>query len=302
VALSKAVSCRSDWGDQCEATAFAVRRETGLEHLQRLPVEVMKRFFWIAGIAILALAGFTAGLGFMAPRLGVLACPQCFGFHEIGDGEYVNRAQDAAGDQNVRAVVESGRIRVQTFFGDLTADPRIFVCVNEACFRQLEGQKGQSKAVSWLDQEIVVSPRGLSPVILAHELTLTELHHRLPPSLNSGEHIPVWFEEGLATYVSKDPRFLSHTANQEHCVTEDTGERLPETLPDWWSSASVAPLPLYGKAACRVGRWIDSRGGPHAVTVLIALIKRGVSFENAYEKLRRVSADSSAKGRIEARP
>jgi hypothetical protein len=109
--------------------------------------------------------------------------------------------------------------------------------------------------VAVLNRAVMLSPRGIDPVIAAHELSHVEFHERLGAQR---KQIPQWFDEGLAVLVSDDSRYLLAKTAADRCrVASD--EELPSTL-DAWPSAASADEQVYAKAACRVSRWVGVHG------------------------------------------
>jgi hypothetical protein len=161
--------------------------------------------------------------------------------------------------------------RVRGFYGGLVSEPRLLVCTTASCYRRIGG--GGERGVAVLNRAVMLSPRGLDPVIAAHELAHVELHERL------GDHrdqVPQWFDEGLAVRVSEDPRYLLPAGSRDRCRVEP-GTDLPETLDAWLKAASVDEQ-IYAQAACRVTRWLDANGGQQTVVDLVRRLKNGERF------------------------
>jgi hypothetical protein len=127
--------------------------------------------------------------------------------------------------------------------------------------------------VAVLNRAVMLSPRGIDPVIAAHELSHVAFHERLGAQR---KQIPQWFDEGLAVLVSDDSRYLLAKTAADRCrVASD--EELPSTL-DAWPSAASADEQVYAKAACRVSRWVGVHGGRRAVLDLIDRLNHGEHF------------------------
>ena len=90
-------------------------------------------------------------------------------------------------------------------FGVLLAEPKIIGCSTEACFQDF-GEK-YPKANAYYHWWILVSPRGLQSFIVAHELAHAELHKRLGFYRTYFDY-PHWKNEGMAVWVSRDPRYM----------------------------------------------------------------------------------------------
>jgi hypothetical protein len=121
------------------------------------------------------------------------------------------------------------------------------------------------------------SPRGLSRVIITHELTHVEVHERIGFLNHMRGAFPAWFDEGLAVLLSDDPRYLKpgRTA-AERCQPTPDGE-LPSTPLSWDEMAGKSEW-IYAKAACEVMRWMDANGGKEGVLSAIANVAIGRRF------------------------
>ncbi|MFC7329174.1 hypothetical protein [Marinactinospora rubrisoli] len=146
----------------------------------------------------------------------------------------------------------------------------MLVCATEDCYQRIGG--GGSRGIAVLNRAVLLSPRGTTPEIAAHELTHVELAARLG---RAGE-VPQWFDEGVAVLVSEDPRYLRPAGTADRCLTETTGP-LPETLQEWLTAADADPG-VYAAAACRVHRWVEANGGHDAVRDLTGRLAAGERF------------------------
>lgn len=186
-------------------------------------------------VAVLVALGVigAGGVAFAYPSVAAATCPGCYGLESVGDGVYAEGRR-----ADVLRVVAAARARVGAFYGGLKSSPRLLACVTEACYTHIGG--GREKGVAVLNRAVMLSPRGLDPVIASHELSHVELHARLV------KDAPQWVDEGLAVVVSQDPRYLPAPA------TCPSGPPLPETLGAWLAS------PSYARAACEVSHRLDA--------------------------------------------
>ena len=202
-------------------------------------------------------------------------CPQCFGFHSIGNGIYVQGGASAS-QGRITLEVRQASQQVQDFFGNSLPPVRVLICSTEPCYHRAEGRGGISKAVSWWDRALIVSPRGQNVTIITHEMTHMEFRHLLGPTAYA--KVPSWFDEGLAVYVSDDRRYLAPIGLQTRCLV--SGE---ESLPtsDWWAVMTRNPARAYALAACRVSTWMDKNGGHNGLLELIGKLRDGREFRFA---------------------
>jgi hypothetical protein len=180
------------------------------------------------------------------PAVAATTCPGCYGLEQVRPGVHLEPGVPAAQREQVAGAVDEGTRRVAAYFGDLRSDPDVLACLTEECYQRIGG--GRERGIAVLYRAVMLSPRGIDPVIVAHELTHVELHARL-----GQRSVPQWFDEGLAVLVSDDPRYLLPKGAADRCLVEPTGP-LPESLGDWLAAAGDDPQ-VYAQAACAVSRW-----------------------------------------------
>jgi hypothetical protein len=190
---------------------------------------------------------------FSYPAAAAAACPSCYGFLDTGSGIYVERTMSAEMRASVLTQIEAARARVRDFYGNLESAPRILICATDECYRPFGGG---SRGIALLDKALFLSPRGIDPVIAAHEIAHTELHRRIGYAATFRRLVPQWFDEGLAVVVSDDPRYLQ--PNAAPC-SQQIDKDLPSSRAAWIETASNADL--YARAACRVNHWLTLHDG-----------------------------------------
>lgn len=228
----------------------------------------------------LCLVVISAGgyLFFRVPAAGPFICPACFGFESFQDRIYLEQGASAEQRNDVASSVHAARSEVSGFFGSITADPAIFVCVTENCYRRADAGGGESRGISWVDKSVLISPRRMGSVILTHELTHAEFLHRLGVRMSQ---VPAWFNEGLAAYISNDPRYVGQPRTVKPCVVELTSVPLPVSEREWVQAPDITAV--YAEAACRVGRWLIGHGNSSlAVLNLVAKVRAGTAFDEAF--------------------
>ncbi|TMR25047.1 hypothetical protein ETD86_02735 [Nonomuraea turkmeniaca] len=223
------------------------------------------RRWWIAGAVTAVLLTAAAALtAIVFPSVAATTCPGCYGLERLQPGLYAEPGLPQDRRRHVTEVVEQANKRVRDFFGGRKTSPDILVCLSEDCYRRIGG--GRERGIAVLNRSVMLSPRGVDPVIASHELTHVELHARL-----GGTEVPQWFDEGLAVLVSDDPRYLARTGDR--CLL-DSRRPLPATLDDWLRAASADPR-LYAEAACQVSRRAGMNGGKEAVRTFIEQLSTG---------------------------
>jgi hypothetical protein len=235
----------------------------------------IKRILLCAGIGGLLLA---AALALFYPRFLVAFCPQCFGFDKVAEGLYVQSDVPAIIASHSGGNLLAADAAVKAFFGERQAGVTFLVCGSDACYRRFTGTQGTSLSMTFFHGLIIVSPRGNSPAIFTHELAHAELEQRLGIVLTPD--VPAWFEEGLATFVSNDARYIGPPGKGDRCLA-DPAANLPASRFDWPDLAGSNHR-LYASAACRVSRWLEAHGGQSAIITLIQKMKNGAAFAEAY--------------------
>ncbi|WP_157521793.1 hypothetical protein [Herbidospora cretacea] len=221
----------------------------------------MTRRRWIGGavVAVLLAVAAVVGTAIWFPAVAAVTCPGCYGLERLRPGVYAEPGLTAERRGQVIEVVDRADARVRGFFGGRVTSPDVLVCLSDDCYRRIGG--GGERGVAVLNRAVMLSPRGVDPVIAAHELTHVELHARL-----DGIEVPQWFDEGLAVLAADDPRYLAPAGDR--CMVEPRPP-LPATLGDWLSAASADPQ-VYAQAACQVSRWAEANGGVRAVVERLA--------------------------------
>ena len=213
-----------------------------------------------------------------------------FGFVEISKNIYVNQSMPSSQRMDFLKTAQAAQARVSQFFGGLDGHPKILACSTEACFVANDfgaTPKGQAYGSSAL----ILSPRGLNIVIISHELTHIELHTRVG-AVRSWRAIPGWFDEGLAVYVSQDPRYTE----EAWLRATDDGRNVPGINTLTWGKGRW--LLNYGTARHAVGKWY-AHAGQAGFMQLIAQVRNGTNFDVAFQAKNvsnRVQHDSPQKG------
>lgn len=212
-------------------------------------------------LVVVALLGVVTAF----PAVAATTCPGCYGLEQLRPGLHVEPGLSPQQQRQVVDAVDEGTRRVSEFYGGRRGEPLFLACVTDGCYERIGG--GRERGIAVLNRAVMLSPRGLDPVIAAHELAHVELHARV-----GGASVPQWFDEGLAVLVSDDPRYLRPEAAGDRCLVAPSGP-LPETLGDWLRAAG-ADRQVYAQAACAVSR----RGGTPQLHALIADLAAGGAF------------------------
>ena len=231
-----------------------------------------RRWTWLVAAVAAVLVAAVAVLVFAFRSVAATTCPRCFGLVELRSSLYTERGLPDADRQRLVQADADANQRVADFYGGRRSTPIVLACFTAGYYSRIGG--GGERGIAVLNRAVMLSPRGIDPVIAAHELSHVEFHERLGARR---DQIPQWFDEGLAVLVANDPRYLLPSAAADRCRVV-SGEQLPSSLGAWLQAAG-ADEQLYAKAACRVSRWVGAHGGgSRAVLDLIDRIDHGERF------------------------
>ncbi|PTQ72496.1 hypothetical protein [Celeribacter persicus] len=200
----------------------------------------------------LSLIALVLGFGLGLLALGftpVLAggCPGCFGFKRIAPEVYSELTGSTTSEDMLRRLVLA-EARVAMAFGPQKR-PRMLICYTETCNQVMGGM--EARAMAYGSHLFYLTPRGHDTEIIAHELSHVALHRQI--GLRAQARFPAWLDEGIAVWVSRDPRF---DLNPESC---DPGQgALPEKAESWRHSMGARDASFYAQAGCRVARWLKA--------------------------------------------
>ena len=228
---------------------------------------------------ILLLGGLAAAVALPGPQQ--LFCPSCHGLEQIADDIYVDPVIPPAQRKAIVLSIERARRRVAAFFGSLKAAPRIVVCRSQACAGTF-GTRG-AKGVAYAWHAILLTNSRIFTVIAAHELTHIELHWRMGLVGWLRGTVPAWFDEGLATLVSKDPRFRhdspAEAVREIMTVRSYLGQWAQYTGRVGWRTA-------YGAASTRV-RQLRRRIGHAGLKRFVERLARDGDFAGLLDRVDR---------------
>ncbi len=225
----------------------------------------MRRRKWIFAIGLAALFAVLAST--RSARSARVFVPALFGMHRAADRVYVEAPVDARAIIDARA---QARRTVVAFYGDARADPTIIACATHACYRRFGGA-GNAQG-HMFGGRLLLSPRGHGAVAIAHEWAHAELVARA----GYLARVPSWFDEGLATLASGDPRY-SEAAFQR--LRAAPGLDRMRTLRGFLSVPNA-----YLTARHEVARWYG-KVGRRGVLALFDALRRGEDFDAAYRRI-----------------
>lgn len=176
--------------------------------------------------------------------------PTVFGAHSIGANIFTDAPQQR---QHLHALLERSKANVETALGPLRKHPqRIIICTADPCQARF-GFGTIGLALS--RHAILLGPEGVNEMILTHELV--HIHVKSDYRLRDywKPRVPSWFDEGLATLISGDPRLTSFKTRDAAWIREakDFRDWKRMTNEDTWRSTYGAAQSLVGSIAATIG-------------------------------------------------
>ena len=210
---------------------------------------------------------------------GIIAgmCPDCYGFKKIDDYTFAEKDINADDINKIKTISAAGSEQVRKYFPDFKQNARIIVCTNLQCDTKI-GLANGARALTYGDNFILFSSRGLNNTIFAHEFTHVAIHNLILKYKKSIFLFPAWFDEGMAVIVSKDERYLHiDKSGEDACKNKDI-KNLPVTNMEW-GDAMGQNGDIYARAGCRVALWVAKTGGEKAIYQNILNIIKTNKFE-----------------------
>lgn len=180
--------------------------------------------------------------------------------------------------------------RLVDVMGTVSSQPIHVFCFTEDCFQRFGG--GSPRAKAFGDVRTLIGPAGLTTAYVAHEWWHIELHHRVGYWVV--RKLPRWFDEGVAVWVSDDPRYgepMYQRVLAQGIVPPKLDEL--ETMDGfiaavgrygdhlWASKPADAVTVVYPTAAHEVRRWMDVVGVA-GLRELVRGLTNGESFTALY--------------------
>lgn len=222
-----------------------------------------------AGYVVLSMAAACAMPG---PQHALI--PQVHGLAPIAPGVFSDAPKDAARQLDALA---QGRARAEAFHTGVMPD-RMILCTAQPCARQL-GIKPNGLAYG--HRLVLIGPEGITPAVMGHELSHVALARQLGPTGQVLGRIPRWFDEGLAVWLSPDPRYTRPEAAQDaEWITQ------ARSLHDWNRLITEDTWPEVYGAAGRVVEDIANQIRTDGLHQLIEASVNGADFDATLARLR----------------
>ena len=222
--------------------------------------------------------------------------PPSFSGMERKNAELILEAPSSVMDlKNAEKLNDDSKKLLSAAWDDIQSKPEIWICRTEQCYQRLGGGSPIAKS---LGSRIIISPRGQSAGILAHERWHSEFVHRV--GLITAYKVPRWFDEGVAVWISQEPRHSEEM--YQRILNQKIVPPKLETLigfKDWdiaiglygdhLKTTDVDSLNVvYPTAGHEVRRWI-AIVGVNGLRQLIDKLADGAEFSPTYLELERAA-------------
>ena len=212
--------------------------------------------------------------------------PTLFGLTEIAPDIFTDAPARKA---DWLAIVEAANVRDRLFFGTLQASPRYILCATMACERTFGKQGNVAQTYGW--SMIHIPPKALENfdvgvILMAHERVHAEIVYKWGASALWDTKIPSWFNEGIATYISRDYRIESFYAQFPAFNAETrSGVLRARYFWDWGSVVGAYGWhDAYGAAAENV-KILQRRIGDDGLRQIISRSIGGENFDSVVQQM-----------------
>jgi hypothetical protein len=184
--------------------------------------------------------------------------PSIFGIEQVAPKIFTD--QPAKTDEIKRAITAS-KSYVSSFFPTQTADPTYIVCFTSQC-EQVFGNLPLGLTLGY--HRIIISSRGFDRRIFNHERVHVDLHSLLNLGDTFTPRYPMWFNEGLAEFLSG-----SNCQGVRPNFQEIQRIQRAETMRDWNVIVSDRQFRRHYGAACRAVEQISQKIGKSRLSELV---------------------------------
>jgi len=241
-------------------------------------MKLVRRIALVVSVLILV-GSLTAAIALSGPQH--MICPSCHDLKPIAPNVFVEPSISRSRQLRILQNLRTARQRTAKFFGELKSNPRIVVCRSARCAAVFGSKGAKGVAYGWM--AVLLRPSRIFATIATHELVHIELHWRMGFSGWMRGTVPVWFDEGLATVISEDPRL---TRDLDASAVADI-MNVKSYLGEWSAHANrVGWRTAYGAAATRV-RQLERRIGRDGLWPFVKMLIRDGNLD---EMLKRAEA------------
>lgn len=197
-------------------------------------------------------------LFFTQPNIYRAFTPGLFGINKVAPNIYTDQRLKI---ESIKRAVKAAEENAAKFFPNQTANPQYIVCFNPKC-EQVFG--GLPRGLTLGYHRIIISPSGFNQQIFDHERVHVDLHALSGWGDIIQTRYPIWFNEGLA-------EFLSGSNCQGVFLNASEIQRIKKvvTLSQWHATVSDRQYRRHYGAACRAVEQISNAIGKKRLSELV---------------------------------
>lgn len=254
----------------------------------------MKKKKFIVPVSIVFIIIFS--LFFIFSNQSVVHALNCYtiglsDFKEVVENVYIQPSIADKDKNNILNNISKSKEIVAQLYGSFNAEP-VFIIGNNAETLKKFGIENRTGATlkTITGTYIVIGPDGVNTNVISHELTHSELAHRIDKT--KSKKIPVWFDEGMATQVDNRPQYSEEQWNKK----TENGIKVPKmtelgSYEQFYVSDLNTRILNYTLAKHEVHRWI-SIVGQKGLLQLIDDINAGNDFYKVYNDIEKTKIDN----------
>lgn len=222
-------------------------------------------------------------------KLGKVFLPSPWiGMTNIAPQIYVESNMSKIQQAKVLNAYKDSKPKLIKVYGSIETNPNFYFCESLQCAESL-GIEGEVRGVRLINH-IILTNKGTNAEIVAHEWSHEELSHRVGGFFNWWLKIPLWFDEGLASYVGGGYRYDNRAWEK---ITKSNlaypQKKEMETLSQWITSTKKYNKDInydelvvsYATAYHIIEQWYKNIG-QHGLKNILNDIKNGKSFVELY--------------------
>ncbi len=217
------------------------------------------------------------------PHIRIKA-PALFGLQRLTSSIYIDPSMNRYEIWKTYKKIKQAETSIIEFFGSKHTHPMIIACKTASCFSRFGGKIEDNNAHSHTvnsDGIIRLNRSDISNRYATRfKLATLELQTRLG-SPEKFSRLPVWFQEGLATYLAGDPRFGKLAWYQYIRSSPKAKDIQSLTTHKTWQKAQRQKIPVKILARQEFARWYDE-AGQEGLLKFIEELRTGHPFKKAF--------------------
>lgn len=212
-------------------------------------------------------------LYFTQPSYYRALTPSLFGLQEVAPNIFTDRPNRLP---DIRNFIRKARENSGQFFGKKSAEPTYILCMTQDC-ADIFGALPLGLTLGY--QRVIIAPDGFSQRVFNHEQVHVDLHRLMGLRGFFSTRYPMWFNEGLAEY-------LSGSSCQRVAFSRGEIARIKqvETFSQWNRVVADRQYRRHYGAACRAVEQIAQRTGRLGLRDLVLNAKNKTQFLTSLPK------------------